>query len=253
MHVGRNQEARQVLAGYGVQVVDADAGQATAAHARGGARALFRGRLAALSIALVMCGLSWGLVNFGFLLWLPSNLRALHLGGSADALLAKAAFLALPGVLVVTWLYHRWSSFKTLVLFVLITAAALFGFFVLGKSGAATPVSIAALTVVLLAAVSGVIAMLIPYATEIYPLPVRGTGSGVVAGSSKLGGVLAAGLGVLGLFSNLGISALSVAGALVASVLLLAFRGVETRGRGLEEISPGGGGAQAGAKASQAE
>jgi putative MFS transporter len=240
MHVGRNQEAREVLAGYGVQVVDADAAQvAAAAHSHGGARALFRGPLAALSIALVMCGLSWGLVNFGFLLWLPSNLRAMHLGGSADALLAKAAFLALPGVLVVTWLYHRWSSFKTLVLFVLITAGALCGFFLLGRSGAATPFAIAALTVVLLAAVSGVIAMLIPYATEIYPLPVRGTGSGVVAGSSKLGGVLAAGLGVLGLFSNLGISALSVAGALVASVILLAVRGVETRGRGLEEISPG--------------
>ena len=42
---------------------------------------------------------------------------------------------------------------------------------------------------------------------------------------------------MLGLFSNLGTSALLVAGALVVSVILLALRGVETRGRGLEEIS----------------
>jgi putative MFS transporter len=90
----------------------------------------------------------------------------------------------------------------------------------------------------LLASISGVIAMLIPYATEIYPLQVRGTGSGLVAGSSKLGGVAAAGLGIVGLFSSLSVSALAVAAALVISVILLALRGVETRGRGLEEISP---------------
>ncbi|MDB5804749.1 MAG: sugar phosphate permease [Betaproteobacteria bacterium] len=239
MHIGRNQEARQVLASYGVEVVDADPAQVAAVAASGGLRALLRKPFVALTGALVMCGLSWGLVNFGFLLWLPSNLRAMHLTGSPDGLLAKAAFLALPGVLLVTWLYHRWSTFKSLVLFVLITAATLFGFFLLGKSGATSGLAFGALTVVLLASVSGVIAMLIPYATEIYPLQVRGTGSGLVAGSSKLGGVAAAGLGILGMFSSLPMSALLVAGALVLSVILLALRGVETRGRGLEEIAPG--------------
>lgn len=238
MHIGHHQEARAVLAIYGVQVVEGEAARSVTAQARGGVRELMRKPFAALTAALIMCGLSWGLVNFGFLLWLPSNLRSMHLAGSPDALLAKAAFLALPGVLLVSWLYHRWSTFKTLVLFVLITAATLLGFFLLGNSGSTSGLAFGALTAVLLASVSGVIAMLIPYATEIYPLRVRGTGSGLVAGASKLGGVVAAGLGVIGLFSSLSLSALVVAGALVLSVALLALRGVETRGRALEEIAP---------------
>lgn len=240
MHIGRNQEARQVLADYGVAVVDADPAQVAAVtQGQGGLRTVLRKPFSALTCALIMCGLSWGLVNFGFLLWLPSNLRAMQLSGSPDGLLAKAAFLALPGVLFVTWLYHRWSTFKSLVLFVLITAATLLGFSLLDSSGSNSGLAFGALTVLLLASVSGVIAMLIPYATEIYPLYVRGTGSGLVAGSSKLGGVFAAGLGVMGLFSSLSLSALIVAAALAVSVVLLALRGVETRGRGLEEIAPG--------------
>ncbi|HJW44900.1 MAG TPA: hypothetical protein VJ484_00255 [Lysobacter sp.] len=63
-----------------------------------------------------------------------------------------------------------------------------------------------ALTVVatasLLISISGVIAMLIPYAAEIYPVHLRGTGSGAIAASSKFGGILGAGLGVLGFFSH---------------------------------------------------
>ncbi len=94
-------------------------------------------------------------------------------------------------------------------------------------------------TGLLLMSVSGVIAMLIPYATEIYPLQVRGTGSGLVAGSCKAGGIAAAGLGVMGLFGSLTASALIIAAVLAASAVLLAVKGVETRNRDLEHIHPG--------------
>ena len=40
----------------------------------------------------------------------------------------------------------------------------------------------------LLVSASGVIAMLIPYAAEIYPVQLRGSGSGLVAAGSKFGG-----------------------------------------------------------------
>jgi putative MFS transporter len=63
-----------------------------------------------------VAGIAWGLANFGFLLWLPMNLRAMGMdAATATALLARSAFLALPGTLLVIWLYHRWSSIKTLV------------------------------------------------------------------------------------------------------------------------------------------
>jgi putative MFS transporter len=157
-------------------------------------------------------------------------------GGAAGALLAKSAFLALPGALLVTWLYHRWSTHRTLALFALIAAAALTGFSMLGSGASQSSFSFSALTIVLLISISGVIAMLIPYATEIYPVKVRGTGTGVIAGSSKLGGIFAAGLGVTGFFAGLTGSAIGVAVPLAASAILLAMKGIETRGRSLEDI-----------------
>src|SRR3546814_2770911 len=57
---------------------------------------------------------------------------------------------------------------------------------------------------------SGVIATMIPYAAEIYPVQLRGTGSGVIAASSKFGGILGAAVGVAGLFEYFELSALLI-------------------------------------------
>ncbi|MES2564484.1 MAG: MFS transporter, partial [Pseudomonadota bacterium] len=91
---GRNREARHVLERYGVTVIEQGISEATLMPARRGdaRRMLFSPSIAAVTSALVLCGIAWGLVNFGFLLWLPSNLRAMGMtGGAADALLAKSA------------------------------------------------------------------------------------------------------------------------------------------------------------------
>jgi putative MFS transporter len=81
-----------------------------------------------------------------------------------------------------------------------------------------------------------VIAMLIPYAAEIYPVHLRGTGSGVVAASSKFGGILGAGFGVAGVFGHFAVSALLIALPMAVAALMLLRSGIETRGRGLEAI-----------------
>lgn len=242
IHTGRNEEARRVLERYGVTVVT---GQATNPSAmpsppEGAMRHLFGRSMLALTTGLVLCGVAWGLVNFGFLLWLPSNLRAMGMtGGAAEGLLAKSAFLALPATLLVTWMYYRWSTYRTLALFALASAVVLIGFFLLGTGSVHSSTWFAMLAILLLASVSGVIAMLIPYATEIYPVQVRGTGAGLVAGSSKLGGIAAAGLGVTGFFASLTAPALAIAVPLAVSAVVLVMKGVETRRRTLEEINSG--------------
>ena len=155
---------------------------------------------------------------------------------AASALLARSALLALPGIAIVIWLYHRWSSIKALVLFIALTTATLLVFFGLGLAQVQSTLAMVPTTALLLVSSSGVIAMLIPYAAEIYPVHLRGTGSGVIAASSKFGGILGAGFGVLGVFGHFAVSALLIAVPMAVAALMLISSGIETRGRGLEDI-----------------
>jgi putative MFS transporter len=240
-------EARAVLrkfSGNAVDAIEADDTRHPGApvidderHPVMGMRQLLRGRHARITWGLLVCGLAWGLVNFGFVLWLPVNLVELGIASKAtSALLARSAILALPGIAMVVWLYHRWSSYKALVLFIALTTLSLLAFFAMGALQLRSEAMIIVATVALLVSVSGVIAMLIPYAAEIYPVHLRGTGSGVVAASSKFGGILGAGLGVLGFFGDFALSAVLIAVPMAISGVMLLRSGIETRGHRLEDI-----------------
>ncbi len=203
----------------------------------GGLRALLRGRQASITWGLIVCGLGWGLANFGFVLWLPVNLVKLGVEAKAtSALLAWSAVLALPGIGVVVWLYHRWSAIRTLVLFIGLSALALLAFCALALLELHSTAAVTAATVALLISTSGVIAMLIPYAAEIYPVHYRGTGAGLIAASSKFGGIVGAGLGVAGFFEHFALSAVLIAAPLALSGAMLLSRGIDTRGHRLEDI-----------------
>lgn len=240
---GLPHQARAVLARFSGAVPverDAVAATATALGARTVPSApgrLLRGPHARIGAGLAMCGIGWGLVTFGFVLWLPVNLVRLGVDASAaSALLAQSALLALPGIGVVVWLYHCWSTIKALVAFIALTALALAAFALIDLGGLRSVAATTLATAALLVSSGGVIAMLIPYAAEIYPAHVRGTGAGMIAASSKFGGILGAGLGVLGLFEHIALSALLIALSMAVSGLMLARHGVETRGRRLEDI-----------------
>ena len=242
-NAGLMDEARAVLArfaGGGTRSAGSGAAPVVVAEEEappGGLRQLLQSSHARITWGLIVCGTAWGLVNFGFLLWLPTNLGSMGMDASAaSALLARSALLALPGIGIVIWLYHRWSSIKALVLFIALTTATLLLFVVLSVAQVQSTAAMVTATALLLVSSSGVIAMLIPYAAEIYPVHLRGTGSGVIAASSKFGGILGAGFGVLGVFGHFATSALLIALPMAVAAALLIRSGVETRGRRLEEI-----------------
>ncbi|MGN6704710.1 MAG: MFS transporter [Rhodanobacter sp.] len=239
---GLEEQARAVLRRFSGGAassdgVDTGVVAAPTAAARAGMRQLLRGRYAAITWGLLTCAVAWGLANFGFLLWLPANLVTLGVDAQATAaLLARSAILALPGIGLVVWGYQRWSSIRTLVLFIALTAVALGLFCAIGAMQWRSPALTTAATVLLLLSISGVIATLIPYAAEIYPVHLRSTGAGLIAGGSKLGGILGAVVGVAGLFEHFALSALLIALPMAVAAAMLARRGIETRGHALESI-----------------
>lgn len=239
-NAGLKREARAVLAKFNGKVThdgkDELAEEAMKPDTIGFCQ-LIRGPYGKITLGLIGAGSAWGLVNFGFLLWLPTNLRGMGMSAeAANSLLAHAGLLALPGIATVVWLYYSWSSIKTLVLFIVLTALSLGLFFALGILKMNSPLAITVATALLLISASGVIAMLIPYAAEIYPVHLRGTGAGLVAASSKFGGILGAGCGVLGVFNDLALSASFIALPLIIFAFLLLKNGIDTRGRRLEDI-----------------
>ncbi|MDP9222092.1 MAG: MFS transporter, partial [Actinomycetota bacterium] len=77
---GRDAEAQEVMAEFGVttvEVVDRSAEDVIQSELHGqGFGRVFRAPFSGLTIALVIYGLAWGLVNFGFIVWLPAKLGA---------------------------------------------------------------------------------------------------------------------------------------------------------------------------------
>lgn len=235
---GLQSEARSVLARFSGEMTKSVPQPVTTKAPTGVTfRQLLVGPYGKITIGLVGSGLAWGLVNFGFLLWLPTHLRGHGMSMEvANRLLAQSGLLALPGILVVIGLYHYWSSIKTLILFIALTGVSLIVFFIIGVLHIDAAAALTFATVLLLISASGVIAMLIPYAAEIYPVHLRGTGAGLIAASSKAGGILGALCGVLGLFNHLTLAALLIVVPLLVFASLLWRSGVDTRGRRLEEI-----------------
>ena len=91
----------------------------------------------------------------------------------------------------------------------------------------------------LIVGTNGMIAVLLPYAAENYPLGIRGRATGLIAGSSKFGGVAVQGFALIGLIPTLGGAALALLTPMGLSALLVAYAGRETRGRSLRELEAG--------------
>jgi putative MFS transporter len=237
---GRIEEAHAVMRAFGARVTEAADRVAVKEEKEGGAERLFQAPLAGITGVLALYGVGWGLVNFGFLTWLPVNVAGGASAESVTSILANAALFSFPAAILVAWLYSRWSTKKTLVAAGLLMALVLLAFGLLGERVTDSDALFTALVALLLSAMWGSIAALSPYAAEIYPTEFRSAGGGVIAGATKIGGVAALAMTALAVAPP-DVAGSAIVGAIPAALgaLLLIRIGIETRGRTLEDIARG--------------
>jgi putative MFS transporter len=192
----------------------------------------FFGKLFALSLAAIC----FGLINFGLLLWLPADLvtRGYSVALSSK-LLAESALIAFPTIFLVAFAYTFWSSKWSVVGSIAVTIVGLLGVLQLEFTGTGSPVLPVALLIV---GTNALIAMLLPYSAESFPLRIRGRTTGIVAACTKAGGVFAQFLAILALVPALDVVSLIIIVPTIAALLLLAWFGKETRGRDLRDLDP---------------
>lgn len=228
---GRTEELRLMEQRFGLvprprAPAPADAAAAAASHGR-------------LTLALVIAALSWSFVNFGLLLWLPSDLQSRGFSAElASGILARSSLLALPTILLCALFYARFSSKWTLVATILLTLVGLAGALLPASLLSWQPLLVAVIALLILGT-NGTIAVLLPYTAENYPLGTRGRATGLVAGSSKFGGVAVQVAALVGFIPTLTGAALALVVPTAFSALLLGWAGRETRGRSLRELEAG--------------
>ena len=226
---GRQAEADIVLRRFGAVARTATLPATAPARVAALTSAQTVGKLVALSVA----ALAWGLVNFGLLLWLPAELvaRGYSVGGSSR-LLAASALIAFPTVFIVAALYSRWSTKWSLAVAIAVMLGGLASVLLLdtGKVGPIVPVAL------LLVGSNALLAILLPYAAESFPMRVRGRATGWVAACTKAGGLLAQAFTIAGITPSMGRGATMIALPSLLALLLVARFGRETRGRDLHEL-----------------
>ncbi len=230
---GRAVEAQAVMKKFGAVAKKLGAEPARTANTsgHGALKGLhLYGKLTALSLT----ALSWGFVNFGLLLWLPAHLRDQGYSVEvANGLLAKSALIAIPMAFVCALVYSLWSTKWSLVTSIGILMLGLLGVLRLELFGGGDPVLPFALLII---GINGIIAIVLPYTAESFPLRVRGRATGWVAACTKAGGVIAQALSITRLVPPIGIVAGAVVVPVLAAMVLVAWFGRETRGRDLRDL-----------------
>jgi putative MFS transporter len=192
-------------------------------------------KLTAKLVAFSMVGIAWGLVNFGLLLWLPADLVAKGYSvGVSSKLLAQSAMIAFPTIFLAALIYSRWSTKWSLAVMIGVTICGLLGVLQLELHGGdSSPVLPVALLIV---GSNGIIAILLPYAAESFPLRMRARATGWVAACTKGGGLLAQSLSIMALVPSMEVVAMLIIAPATVSLVLIAWFGRETRGRDLRAL-----------------
>ncbi|MGA4844430.1 MFS transporter [Streptomyces sp. G45] len=178
---GRTAEARRMAEQFGLHLAPPEP------RTKGGARALVGPGYLRQTLVISAFALSWGLVYWGFVTFLPTVLDDSGLKTPASRILFASSVLSIPGTAVAAWLYSHWSSRKTITLYGAVTAGSLVALTALPLDSpqVAIPVLISLLT-----GASGVVSVLGPYTAQVYPTSFRGLGSGLSAACTKSGGII---------------------------------------------------------------
>lgn len=196
--------------------------------------AIWTPQLIGKTVALTIAALAWGLINFGLLLWMPNDLVAKGYSmGLSSKLLAESALIALPTVFVCTYIYSRWSTKWALAGTIVVTFLGLIWVLLLEKGIGGNPVWPIALLII---GSNGLIAIVLPYASESYPIRIRGRATGWVAACTKGGGVLAQTMAIMALIPSLGTSAIIIMAPILLALVLFIRFGSETRGLDLRVL-----------------
>jgi putative MFS transporter len=233
---GRREEARRVMERFGSKAHKVRSAKRTAVRQQAEplTSSAFLGKLIALSLA----ALCFGLIYFGLLLWLPEDLVTKGYSVSVSSkLLAESALIAFPTTFLVAFVYSAWSSKWSLVASLAVTIVGLLGVLQLELTRAGSPVIPVALLII---GTNGLIAMLLPYAAESFPLRIRGRTTGIVAACTKAGGMVAQLLAMFALVPALSIVAIVIIVPTVVALVLVAIFGRETRGSDLRDLDPEG-------------
>jgi putative MFS transporter len=238
---------------YGAVIVEVDESELVVEeHVHGHFGQLFQSPFTGLTMVIVMLAVGIGIVQYGFQQWIPSNLQKLGYNEvNASRILRDSALIGFPLNFPIAFLYGFWSSRKTIIIMAGLTSAALLGFVFAGTHVADNSALLHILLIVPIWGISSLTAVTAAYASEIYPTRVRARGTGLAAAGTKAGGVLilaAAGTkagGVLILaavaaaFAAPSISVTALLGAVpvLAAIVLMVLFGVETRKKGLEQIT----------------
>jgi MFS transporter, putative metabolite:H+ symporter len=229
---GRPAEAEAVMAKFGARVRKSPPSSPIVANrAQSELKGVhLYGKLAALSLT----GITWGLINFGLLLWLPNHFVTKGYSMEvASRLLAESALIAFPTVIAGAVLYSLWSTKWALGTSIGVAIVGLAGVLQLELFGSGSPVLPVALLIV---GINGIIAILLPYTAESFPLRVRGRATGWIAACTKGGGVIAQALFIGKMLPSVGAIAGAIVIPMVTAFGLVAWFGRETRGLDLRQL-----------------
>lgn len=236
---GRDEEARAVMERYGAAVVVEDSELEVEEHVKGRFSQLLTGPFLGLSLVVLLLGVGIGGVQYGFQQWLPSNLQKLGFAEvDASRILRDSALIGFPLNFLIAYLYGFWSGKKTILLMAGLTAAALGGFVVTGNDVVANRPLLYVLLVIPIWGISSLTAVLVAYASEVFPTRVRSRGTGLAAGATKFGGVVILAL-VVAAITAPSIAGTALVGAIPLGLALLAMVafGIETKKKQLERIT----------------
>jgi len=226
---GRHDEAAVVARRYGLSGEPRVAQAATAPAPAAAASVM------PTVVALLLCGLGWGFINFGLITWIPTFLTSA--GASAGGVthtITNASLLAAPMSVVTAYAYRR-SSWAT-VAGCATAVAILLGLLGVDSKLATDSGHFTIFLFLLFSGLWGLLGALTPYCAELFATTRRGTASGWVSAATKLGGVVALVMAATSIQPP-GMAGAAVLGAcpLLVGALLLLFRPVETSGRPLPD------------------